>query len=85
MKKIVKYGLIVVVAIVVCVAFYFLFPETVFKLAIDAQRRSADLVKNASWSTITGSFTWKEEQGKPSCSFMDSAATRTNGPPSPGT
>jgi pimeloyl-ACP methyl ester carboxylesterase len=26
-------------------AFYFLFPESVFKVAIDAQRRSADLVK----------------------------------------
>ena len=46
MKKIVKYGLIVVVAIVVLlVAFYFIFPETLFKLAIDVQRHSAGLVK----------------------------------------
>jgi abhydrolase domain-containing protein 6 len=46
MKKFIKYGMIVIVAIVVLLAaFYFLFPETVFKLAIDAQRRSADLVK----------------------------------------
>ena len=46
MKKFLGYGLVVVVAIVVLlVAFYFLFPEAVFKLAIDAQRRSADLVK----------------------------------------
>ena len=46
MKKFIKYGMIVVVAVVVLLAgFYFLFPETVFKLAIDAQRRSADLVK----------------------------------------
>ena len=46
MKKFIKYGMIVIVAIVVLLAaFYFLFPETVFNLAIDAQRRSADLVK----------------------------------------
>jgi abhydrolase domain-containing protein 6 len=46
MKKFLGYGLLVVVAIVVLLAlFYFLFPETVFKLAIDAQRRSADLTK----------------------------------------
>ena len=46
MKKFLGYGLAVVVAIVVLlIAFYFLFPESVFKLAIDAQRRSADLVK----------------------------------------
>ena len=46
MKKFLKYGMIVVVAVVLLLAgFYFLFPETVFKLAIDAQRRSADLVK----------------------------------------
>ena len=46
MKKFLGYGLVVVVAIVVLLAvFYFLFPESVFKLAIDAQRRSADLTK----------------------------------------
>ncbi len=46
MKKFIKYGMIVIVAVVVLLAaFYFLFPEAVFKLAIDAQRRSADLVK----------------------------------------
>jgi len=46
MKKFLKYGLLSVVAVVVLLAaFYFLFPESVFKLAIDAQRRSADLVK----------------------------------------
>jgi pimeloyl-ACP methyl ester carboxylesterase len=46
MKKFLGYGLVVVVSIVVLlVLFYFLFPESVFKLAIDAQRRSADLVK----------------------------------------
>ncbi len=46
MKKFVGYGLIVVVAVMVLLAgFYYLFPETVFKLAVDAQRRSADLVK----------------------------------------
>jgi abhydrolase domain-containing protein 6 len=46
MKKIFGYGFAVVVVIAVLLAgFYFLFPEAVFKLAIDAQRRSADLVK----------------------------------------
>jgi pimeloyl-ACP methyl ester carboxylesterase len=46
MKKFLGYGLLVVIAIVVLLTlFYFLFPESVFKLAIDAQRRSADLVK----------------------------------------
>ena len=46
MKKFLKYGLLVVVAVVVLlVGFCFFFPEAVFKLAIDAQRRSADLVK----------------------------------------
>ena len=40
------YGLIVVVAVVVLLTgFYYLFPETVFKLALDAHRRAADLVK----------------------------------------
>ena len=46
MKKFIKYGMIVIVGVAVLLAaFYFLFPEAVFKLAIDAQRRSADLVK----------------------------------------
>lgn len=46
MKKFIGYGLVIVVAVVVLlVGFYFLFPETVFKLAMDAQRRSANLVK----------------------------------------
>jgi len=46
MKKFIKYGTIVIVGVAVLLAaFYFLFPEAVFKLAIDAQRRSADLVK----------------------------------------
>ena len=46
MKKIVTYGLVVVVSIAVLLAaFYFLFPGAAFNLAIDAQRRSADLVK----------------------------------------
>jgi pimeloyl-ACP methyl ester carboxylesterase len=46
MKKFLKYGLLVVVAVVVLlVVFYFLFPEAAFKLAMDAQRASADLVK----------------------------------------
>ncbi len=46
MKKFLKYGSLGVAAVVVLLAaFYFLFPEAVFKLAIDAQRRSADLVK----------------------------------------
>jgi len=46
MKKFLKYGLIVIGAVIVLLAaFYFLFPELAFKLAIDAQRRSADLVR----------------------------------------
>ena len=46
MKKIIGYGFIIVIAVVVALAgFYFLFPETVFRLAMDAQRRSADLAK----------------------------------------
>ena len=46
MKKFLGYGLVVIgVIVVLLVAFYFLFPKTVFNLAIDAQRRSADLVK----------------------------------------
>ncbi|MGZ6250213.1 MAG: alpha/beta fold hydrolase, partial [Syntrophales bacterium] len=46
MKKLLKYGLLLVVAVVVLLAgFYFFFPEAAFKLAMDAQRRSADLVK----------------------------------------
>jgi abhydrolase domain-containing protein 6 len=46
MKKFLGYGLAVVFAIVVLLAlFYFLFPKSVFKLAIDAQRHSAGLVK----------------------------------------
>lgn len=46
MKKFLGYGLLVIVAIVVLLAgFYFFFPEAAFKLAMDAQRRSADLVK----------------------------------------
>jgi abhydrolase domain-containing protein 6 len=46
MKKFLLYGLGIVITIVVLLtAFYFLFPESVFKMAIDAQRRSADLVK----------------------------------------
>ena len=46
MKKFLKYGFIVIVAVVVLLTlFYFLFPKSVFKLAINAQRRSADLVK----------------------------------------
>jgi pimeloyl-ACP methyl ester carboxylesterase len=45
-KKVLKYGMIIFIAVVLLlVGFYFLFPEAVFKLAIDAQRRSADLVK----------------------------------------
>ena len=43
MKKILGYGLLIV--IVLLALLYLLFPEYVFKLAIDAQRRSADLVK----------------------------------------
>ena len=46
MKKFIGYGSVIILAIVVLlVGFYYLFPETVFKLAMDAQRRSADLVK----------------------------------------
>jgi pimeloyl-ACP methyl ester carboxylesterase len=46
MKKFLGYGFAVVVVIAVLLAgFYFLFPEAVFKLAVDAQRGSADLVK----------------------------------------
>ena len=46
MKKILGYGLLFIVAVVfLLAAFYFLFPETVFKIAVNAQRRSADLVK----------------------------------------
>jgi abhydrolase domain-containing protein 6 len=46
MKKLLKSGLLVIIAIVFLLAlFYFLFPESVFKLAIDAQRRAAGLVK----------------------------------------
>jgi abhydrolase domain-containing protein 6 len=46
MKKFAGYGLAVVFAIVVLLAlFYLLFPKSVFNLAVDAQRRSADLVK----------------------------------------
>ncbi|MBC2736298.1 MAG: alpha/beta hydrolase [Desulfobacteraceae bacterium] len=46
MKKFIGYGLVFVFVVVVLLGgFYFLFPETVFKLAMDAQRRSADLVK----------------------------------------
>jgi pimeloyl-ACP methyl ester carboxylesterase len=48
MKKILWYGLL---GIVVCVfllgLFYFLFPESVFKLAIETQRRAAGLVKQS--------------------------------------
>ncbi|MBN2438203.1 MAG: alpha/beta hydrolase [Deltaproteobacteria bacterium] len=45
MKKFFGYALVVVAAIVVLLAlFYFLFPKSVFKLSIDAQRRSAGLV-----------------------------------------
>jgi abhydrolase domain-containing protein 6 len=46
MKTFLKYGLPIIIAIVVLlVGFYFLFPEAVFKLAVDAQRRSGDLIK----------------------------------------
>ena len=48
MKKILGYGSLVIVAFVfLLVLFYFLFPESVFKLAIDAQRRVAGLVKQS--------------------------------------
>jgi len=46
MKRLLGYGLIIVVAVfILLAAFYFLFPESVFKFAVDAQRRSANLVK----------------------------------------
>jgi pimeloyl-ACP methyl ester carboxylesterase len=46
MKKIVRYGFLALVAIVFLLGlFYFLFPEYVFKLAIDAQRSAAGLVR----------------------------------------
>ena len=46
MKKIFGYGLLGIVAVVVLlVLFYFLFPKAVFKLAIEGQRRAAELVK----------------------------------------
>jgi len=46
MKKFIKYGMVVIVVVAILLAaFYFLFPKTAFELAIDAQRRSADLVK----------------------------------------
>jgi pimeloyl-ACP methyl ester carboxylesterase len=46
MKRFLKYGSLAAVAVVVLLAaFYFLFPEAVFTLAMDAQRRSAGLVK----------------------------------------
>ena len=48
MKKILWYGLLGIVACVFLLGlFYFLFPESVFKLAIDAQRRAAGLVKQS--------------------------------------
>jgi len=46
MKKFIKYGMIVIVVVAILLAaFYILFPKTAFELAIDAQRRSADLVR----------------------------------------
>jgi len=46
MKKFLGYGLLVIVAVFFLLAlYYFLFPESVFKLAVNGQRRSADLVK----------------------------------------
>ncbi len=46
MKKFLKYGLLVIVAIVlIMVLLYFLFPESAFKMAVNAQRSSAGLVK----------------------------------------
>jgi abhydrolase domain-containing protein 6 len=46
MKRFLTYVLIVIIAFSVMLALcYFLFPESVFKLAVNAQRRSADLVK----------------------------------------
>jgi len=41
-----KYGLLVIVAVVVLLtAILFPFPESVFRIAVDAQRRAADLVR----------------------------------------
>jgi abhydrolase domain-containing protein 6 len=46
MRRLLRYGSIVVVAAVAAVAaLYFLFPATLFKLATEAQRRSAGLVR----------------------------------------
>ncbi len=46
MKKAIGYGLIgVAVVAVILAGFYYLFPETVFKLALNTQRRAADLIK----------------------------------------
>lgn len=46
MKKFLGYGTLVVVAVFfLLVLFYFLFPESVFELVINGQRRSADLVR----------------------------------------
>lgn len=46
MKKIFRYGFLALVAIIfILAAFYFLFPQAVFKLAIEAQRGAAGLVK----------------------------------------
>jgi abhydrolase domain-containing protein 6 len=46
MKKIVRYGFIALVAFIFLLGlFYFLFPGSVFKLAIEAQRSAAGLVK----------------------------------------
>ena len=45
-KKFFKYGLLVIVAIVlIMVLLYVFFPKSVFNLGVNAQRRSADLVK----------------------------------------
>lgn len=45
-KKILGYGLLAIVAIVVLLAsLYIFFPESVYDLVVNAQRRSADLVK----------------------------------------
>jgi abhydrolase domain-containing protein 6 len=46
MKKFLGYGLLIIAACIFLLALsFFLFPQSVFKLAIDAQRRSAGLVK----------------------------------------
>ena len=46
MKKFFKYGLLVIVAIVlIMVLLYVFFPKSLFNLAVNAQRRSAGLVK----------------------------------------